>query len=372
MLRVTTLHGMSSTYLEAVAEALLPQSGSTVGVLYRRTGDADAQVECVISDRWGTQETIPITMGHDCLSCLVREHTYDTLRRLGEHDQWQHALVTFPPGVDPSAFTQIVEYFQIEDEAAFKIVIDTCAVVADIMLVETQVTSSALLREWGLSVVSTDERTMGEVAARQIEFADVVLLANGERASGARARRSADLIRHLSPAARIIPVDRDSVPASTCVGLGLFDSEDPKRLNPLTSQYCPTPIAGEITTTTWTARRPMHPARFAEVVDEYMQDVIRGRGQLWLATSPTHQVGWESAGDSCSLALLDEWADVATGAESHLVLVGRDIDFALMTRALDGCLLSPEEMAEDIAAWSTYENPFARILDITHEDEDPS
>lgn len=372
MLRVTTLQGMSSTYLEAVAGALLSQSESTVGVLYRRTGDGDSPIECEITDRWGTLETIPITMGHDCLSCLVREHTYDTLRRLGEHDEWQHALVTFPPGVDPSAFTQIVEYFQIEDEATFKIVIDTCAVVADTMLIETQVTSSELLRDWGLSVVSTDERTMGEVAARQIEFADVVLVANSERLSVTRARRSADLVRHLSPAACIIPVDADSMPAYSCVGLGLFDSEDPKRLNPLTSQYCPTPTAGEFTTTTWTGRRPMHPARFADVVDEYMQDVIRGRGQLWLATSPTQQVGWESAGDSCSLALLDEWSDVATGAESHLVLVGRGIDFARMAQALDSCLLSADEMAEDIAAWSTYENPFVDILHRTFEDEDPS
>ncbi len=370
MLRVTTLHGISSTYLETLARTLLLQHESTVGVLYRRTGKASTPVECVISDRWGVHETIPIAMEHDCLSCLVREHTYDVLRRLGHDGQWRNALVTFPPGVEPSAFTQIVEYLQIEDRAIFEIIIDTCVVVADAMLVETQVTNGALLRDWGLSVVSSDMRTMGEVVARQIEFADVALLTNGERVSNTQARRSADLIRHLNPAAQVILVDPDSVPASQCVGLGLFDSEDPRRLNPTTSQYCPTPAAGEITTTTWTARRPMHPARFADVVDEHMEDVIRGRGQLWLATNPTHQVGWESAGDSCSLALLDEWSDVATGAESHLVLVGRSLDFARLTSALDSCLLSADEMAEDIEAWAAYENPFADLLRTPFDEED--
>ena len=72
-LRVSTIHGLSSTYLESVHASSGDTSPSPVSMMYRRTGNPSAPVECVTSDGAGLYERAMIEMKHDCLSCLVRE-----------------------------------------------------------------------------------------------------------------------------------------------------------------------------------------------------------------------------------------------------------------------------------------------------------
>ncbi len=40
------------------------------------------------------------------------------------------------------------------------------------------------------------------------------------------------------------------------------------------------------------------------------------------------------------------------------MFIGQNIDFALLTSELDGCLLSDAEMADSVESWSQLEDPF--------------
>jgi G3E family GTPase len=362
-LRVSTIHGLSSTYLESVHASSGDTSPSPVSMMYRRTGNPSAPVECVTSDGVGLYERAMIEMRHDCLSCLVREHTYEALRRLDDRGLWKDAIVTFPPGVDPSAFAQLVAVFQEDDAPGFTLTVDTSIAVVDSLLFLAQIADSQLMREWSLDVVPGDERSVGEVLARQIEFADVVLLANEHRLSDVQSSATHELIQHLNPAAALVRMDEYGRPARLCIARGLFDLDHPRRANPLTSKHRPCASTGtHFTSMTWTRDRPMHPQRFSELINDGLPNVVRSRGQLWFATTPTNQVGWESVGQRCTLAALDPWHLVSTGAENFLLLVGPGLDLQQTTEALDRTLLTQDEMSFSLDAWEKLPNPFDEAL----------
>ena len=54
-------------------------------------------------------------------------------------------------------------------------------------------------------------------------------------------------------------------------------------------------------------RRPLHPARLHEALEELTSDALRGRGQLWIASQPDAVIGWESAGGAVALSCLGSW-----------------------------------------------------------------
>lgn len=364
-LRVTTVHGLTSTYLESVSAGLIDTAEPTLGLFYRRTGDPDAPVECVSTDAHGRREVIAITMQHDCLSCLVREHTYEELRRIDSDGTSSQVVVTFPPGMDPTAFTRLVEVFQHDDREYFELTIDACVTVTDGLLLREQLTSCQLLRDWDLSVVATDERCVGEVAARQIEFADVVLIANADRLSSVSRDVVRDLVHQLNPVALVDQLSPSGHLLDHYLGLGLYNTHDPRRLSPLTSEYRPSAHPGNhFQTVAWNADRPLHPQRFHEHFVNHLGGVIRSRGQLWFASTPTHQVGWESSGEVCAMSVEEAWPHVPTGAENYLILIGGGIDSAELTAQLDGCLLTEEEFAAGLESWHALENPFSDILEV--------
>jgi len=111
--------------------------------------------------------------------------------------------------------------------------------------------------------------------------------------------------------------------------------------------------------------------------------VVRGKGQLWVATSNAHRVDFHAAGrmvwlqpsDEPYLAAVprSEWDEAqragqeameATGAwhpengdrESEAVLIGVGLDEARVLAELDSALLTDEEMAGGASSWRAFED----------------
>jgi G3E family GTPase len=368
-LRVTTVYGLSHTYLESSSVSLLGLSPKTVGLMYARTGNSDEPLRYTVYDARGILESDLVRMQHECMSCLVREHTYEELRRIDGLGQWRQALVTFPTGVDPAGFAYLVHAFQEEDAPDFTVVVDTALSLVDTLLLGEQVTSSELLREWDLAVFGKDERTIGEVLAKQIEFSDRLLLANLDRLSASNAAAARELLTFLNPEADQVLLDADGRCHEPSIGLGRFDLSAPRRTNPLGSDVAPHPVTGRsFQSVIWHRNRPLHPGRLADALDDALPGSIRSRGQLWFATQPDRQIGWESSGPMCSLAALSTWEHVETGAECFLYLIGENCDCSAIIAALDETLLTDEEMAMSIDVWRNYENPFASDLGLLNTD----
>jgi G3E family GTPase len=369
-LRVTTMNGLSSTYLESCSTSLMRETTRTVGLIYQRAGRRGDPLEYRTYDSSGLLDSGEVMMKHECLSCLVREHTYEQLRELDRLDRWAHALVTFPPGVDPGAFPYLVDAFQENDAPGFKLTIDTALAVIDAVLLSEQLSSIELLRDWSLSVLGSDERTIGEVLSRQIEFVDRLLLANMHRVTPMERTGLIELCRLLNPEADHISLDSQGRCFEPSIGLNRFDLDASQRQSPLSSHEAPHPIRGEhFQGIVWHRTRPMHPGRLAEALEDKLPGSVRSRGQLWFATHPEKQICWESSGAMCSIASHSRWEHVPSGAECFLYLVGEDLEEKGVVEALDATLLTDEEYQADVTSWRNYENPFADDLRLNDAEE---
>ncbi|MFC7110131.1 GTP-binding protein [Nonomuraea rubra] len=159
-------------------------------------------------------------------------------------------------------------------------------------------------------------------------------------------------------------------------------------MDPSTAQLPCDARTDEIVTTVWRSRRPLHPARLFEAVDELVTESVRSRGRFWLATRPGQLLAWDAVAGIVSaedagpwLAALPEaawdlvsparrltasldWADPYGDRVQHLVFTGPDLDPARFHALLGSCLLTEQEEAAGPDAWARYDDPFAPILAI--------
>jgi len=144
-----------------------------------------------------------------------------------------------------------------------------------------------------------------------------------------------------------------------------------------------------VTSFVFEARRPFHPERFAELLDEFPDNVVRSKGHFWLAGREEMAIMLNVAGQSVRVAPAgnwvatlppeerekqleavpgleeiwdDEWGDRGT----QLVLIGTEMDHDALGGRLEDCLLTDAEMDSD---WSTFEDRFPSFEPPEDEDE---
>jgi G3E family GTPase len=248
------------------------------------------------------------------------------------------------------------------------------------------------LRAVGLAEHDADDRTVGDLVARQIEQADTVVV-TGAPAGGDdwEAGQLRALLHRLAPWAPRITPGELALPAL---------ARSPRR------HPAPVPLRGlsglpagvhdpiaeyGVTSHVFTARRPFHPGRLHAAAGRLTGRVLRSRGHFWLANRPDDVLVWESAGRHTTgpatrwlAALPDEHWDTADperrvaasfhwdpyygDRHSRLVFVGIDLDTDDLQRTLTGCLLTDRELADGQDAWRDRPDPFGHRRTVTVQD----
>ena len=256
----------------------------------------------------------------------------------------------------------------------------TTVVPADLFL--DGLTDETTLREVDLHHAPSDERSIGELVSRQIEQADTVLLdGRPEGDDEWEAEQLRVLLHCIAPWAGHrgpgdpwpwTPTARSEPVAAVTRGLrgyavGIHDPE---------------PSHG-VVSCVFQARRPFHPGRLHDALDQVTDGVLRSRGHFWLASRPDLVMTWESAGGLTlgpyggwlaglpaghwedvdperRLAAALEWDPYYDDRHHHLAFVGIDIDPVRIHRLLAGCLLTDDELARGEQSWRRLPDPFAR------------
>lgn len=248
------------------------------------------------------------------------------------------------------------------------------------------VTDETPLEAVGMGLTADDERTIGEVVSRQIEQADTVLL-TGEPPGDDEweAEQLRVLLRRIAPWSRHCCLEDVRLPEP--------GRRDP--LAPLTrglrgrdvGVHEPLPEHG-VVAAVFHARRPFHPGRLHDALDEITDRVLRSRGHFWLAGRPDLAMTWESAGglrlgpvggwlaelptehwhtagDERSLAAQIDWDPYYGDRSHHLAFIGVDLDPVRLHRTLVRCLLTDAELSSGEDAWRQWPDPFARSYPTT-------
>ncbi|MNG10071.1 putative metal chaperone YciC [compost metagenome] len=127
--------------------------------------------------------------------------------------------------------------------------------------------------------------------------------------------------------------------------------------------------------------RPFEPARFMKWMENWPEQVVRAKGIIWLATrnsvahnlsqaGPSVQIGpagyWAAAlpEEERAALLTDEaaqvkhWDDRYGDRLNKVVFIGIDMDRERISKSLDRCLLTDQEMLSD---WSLFEDRLPNV-----------
>jgi G3E family GTPase len=344
---LTLLVGLSTTLREPVLDTMV--DATTVAVVVDQDElPGRGVLTWRVLDRSGPIDAGEFTVGDDCGACQLIESLLPLLETLISRGHWQHVVLAAPPAMEARPLASALAMLP-------EVVVDTVTCVADAVLLVQQLSGDELLDERGLALGLPDRRNVAELTARQIEYADVCVLANAHRSTAPE--RLHNLLLHLNPRTTIVDAGLTGVPAGLVARTGLFDFAAAEAwAGDLAAEDRMPPSGDGITTVLWRSTRPLHPARLNDALEDIVDGVVRSRGVVWLANRPTQRVRWESAGCSASLGTLGEWSDSGHLAECTVLATGVGLDPARLQAILDACLLTETELAT--LDWQALEDPF--------------
>ena len=199
--------------------------------------------------------------------------------------------------------------------------------------------------------------SQGHSLSRAIECADTVVITDRHAMDPATLGNAARLIRALNPKAIIAD---QTVKPLTAYGQPMSEDENSNH-----DDACASVARLQlrwIIADTRCARvrisgaRPIHPKRFLEFVREGWRGVIRGRGEIRLASQPgTHRL-WSQAGKVGVLGSKN--ASINSDWQQDLTLVGPPDACMEACRNFDATLLSDEELELGPRLWRAFVDPF--------------
>ncbi|MGC5014147.1 CobW family GTP-binding protein [Streptosporangium sp. DT93] len=370
VLLVAGLHAQART---ATVDRLLHDHPGAVAVHHDLRSVATGRVERLVRDRSGVLDLTEIRLAHGCVTCTVREDLLPQLLRRASTASL--LVVDLWDSVEPRAVAEAID--REEARGPLRLTAVLTALHAEHMPID--ITRGDRLAEAGLSAAGGDRRHLAEVLARQIEYATGLVLYGGDADDEDLSRR---VLTHLAP---LTPVHRTTALPGVRAD-ALCTVELAERVDPATARLPCDTSTEEITTLVWRRRRPLHPARLFDAVDELVTESVRSRGRFWLATRPERLLAWDAVAGAVSVEDAGPWLAALPGAAwelvsparrtaasldwdaeygdrvQHLVLTGPDLDVGRVTALLDSCLLTEAERRAGPAAWTACPDPFAPLL----------
>ncbi|GAA1675123.1 GTP-binding protein [Glycomyces endophyticus] len=392
---LTLLTGFAPEATRAAADLLARADPALLVVEYDLAGlAADGTVRRTVRDGRGPVEDERTALEHGCLSCTVREDLLPALVRLARTRPGDDIALVLPPNMEPGTVAAACAWAEVDGApVADALRIDSVVAVCDPASLLDTLDSDQDLADRGLHAADDDARSVADTAARQIEYADTVLLWAPGADPDFEHARLAVLLQRLNPWARHLVVDLDE-PGWLSQRLrrsGRFDPDAPEPHGRgleghAVGSHEPEPDCG-VVAAVYRARRPFHPARFHRALSDVAGRTLRGRGHLWLASQPDAIVAWESGGGGVAMGELGRWLAATPDAEwedagperrvyadlhwdadfgdreIHLAFVGLHFAADELAAVLDGCLLTDEEAAAGPRAWREYDDPFDGCFD---------
>jgi G3E family GTPase len=323
-----------------------------------------------------------VELHNGCICCNLRDEFVREVARLAQTGRFDHLIVEATGVAEPlpiaMAFDQEEPSGGMLNELAYP---DTMVTVVDGRNFLSDYESSQDLEKLGLAIDSVDNRTLPDLLAEQVEFANVIVLNKCDLLTEQDTVTVERFLACLNPEATIIRSMYGRVPVELVVGTGLFDqaqSETPADIRARESR-----IHSDlgISSFVYRARRPFHPERLWACLHQEWPGVLRSKGLFWLATRMQESGLWSQAGKSCSHQSAGRWwssvpEDIwpddpsvkdAIRAEfrgpfgdrrQEIVIIGKALDEPFVRAQLDSCLLDTYEMKMGPMGWAHLADPF--------------
>jgi len=389
-LPVTVLSGFLGAGKTTVLSHILNnRQGKKVAVIVNDMSEINIDSAIVQNDvSLNHSEEKLVEMSNGCICCTLREDLLEEVNKLAKEGRFDYLVIESTGISEP---LPVAETFTFADEEGVSLSdvsnLDTMVTVVDAVNFLKDYEEAKYLQDTGESLGEEDERSVADLLVDQVEFADVILVSKTDLAKADDIERLTAILKTLNTDAKIIPIEEGQVDVDSVLNTGLFDFEKAERapgwLKEMRGEHVPETEEYGISSFSYEARRPFHPEKFHKFLhntDSYGK-LIRSKGYFWLATRPEYAGTWSQAGgiarygfggmfwmavprdnwptDEDYLASINEkWVEPFGDMRQELVFIGQNLKQDEVTRALDDCLLSEEEVLQGRFYWETLNDPF--------------
>lgn len=374
-LPVVIVAGMHTDARRQVVERLLRAVPGSVALHHDLSTANQGSVRRIVRDVSGELDSGTAPLVNDCACCALREDLLPELERLTGTGLARLAIVELWDSVEPKAMAEVV---CAHGSDALELTGVITAV--DPALVLPYLANGDDLVEVGLQAAPTDERTVGDTWARQLEYAPVLALVESEEAD----EQDTALLAQLHPTARQVAVDSGELAAAALAGFDVEAAAAAQHpacaLLPQEADEC------GIATLVWHRARPFHPERLYQALEDLSCAAARSRGRFWLADRPNTLLSWEAAGGALCVERTGPWLASLPDAAwemvppvrraaaaldwhpehgdccQHLVFTSPGLDREGLEQLLESCLLTDAEYAAGPDAWKRLPAAFDTLL----------
>ncbi|MFI1714536.1 CobW family GTP-binding protein [Streptomyces litmocidini] len=375
-LPVVIVAGLHADARKEVVDRLLRAVPGSVALHHDLAGASDGGVLRLIRDASGTVSSGETPLVDDCACCALREDLVPELQRLADSGLTRLAVVELWDSVEPKAMAEVIAA-----HAGDRLTVTNVITAVDPALVLPYLGNGDDLAEAGLAAAPTDQRTVGDTWARQLEYAPVLAVVDNDQAD----EEDHALLAQLHPTARRVAAASGELAQIAFAG---FDVEAAAAAQHPACALLPQDAdeAG-VTTFVWHRHRPFHPERLYEALEDLCCAAARSRGRFWLADRPDTLLAWDAAGGALCVESAGPWLASLPDAAwemvppmrraaaaldwhpehgdrcQHLVFTSPRLDRDGLERLLDSCLLTDAEYRAGREAWKSLPAAFGSLLD---------
>ena len=389
-LPVTVLSGFLGAGKTTVLSHILNnRQGEKVAVIVNDMSEINIDAAMVQSEvSLSHQEEKLVEMSNGCICCTLREDLLLVVNKLAKDGRFDYLVIESTGISEP---LPVAETFTFADENGVSLsdvaTLDTMVTVVDAVNFLKDYNSAKNLQDTNESLGEEDERNVSDLLVDQVEFADVLLISKTDLVSNADIERLTAILKALNTHARIVPISLGNVNINDALNTGLFDFERaqlaPGWLKEMRGEHVPETEEYGIGSFSYVARRPFHPEKFYQFLHntQAFGKLIRSKGFFWLASRPEFAGQWSQAGgvahygfagmfwksipkenwptDEAYLESIQKnWVEPFGDMRQELVFIGQGLNKEAMTRTLDECLLSEDELLQARPYWATLNDPF--------------
>jgi G3E family GTPase len=327
-----------------------------------------------------------VEMSNGCICCTLREDLLEQVAALAAEKRFDYLLIESTGISEPMPVAATFSFVGEDGSSLSEVArLDTMVTVVDGEKFLEDMDSFDDLVDRHLALSEDDIRNVADLLIDQVEFANVIILNKLDRLEPDDLPRLRALLKKINPDARIIEATRGQVDARQILNTGLYSesaaSMMPGWLKELQGTHTPETEEYGITSFVYRARRPFHPQRFWDLLNDVFPGVLRAKGFFWLATKHDIIGVYSQAGncvntepqrlwyaalpkdqwpeDEASLnALANLWLEPYGDRMQELVFIGVEMERGEIEASLNACLLTDEEMALGPAGWAQWSDPF--------------
>jgi len=323
-----------------------------------------------------------VEMSNGCICCTLREDLMLEVEKLAKQHKFDYLLIESTGISEPIPVAQTFSFAtgdELYDLTRFSR-LDTMVTVVDAYNFFKDFGSADTILDRNMTDDAEDQRTIVNLLVDQIEFANVILLNKTDLVDEEQLKVLEGMLIKLNPEARIIRTSHSKVDPKEILNTKLFDYDKAEQsagwIKELNNEHTPETEEYGISSFVFRDRRPFHPERFWQYVNQnWPGNIIRSKGLFWLASRPEQALMWSQAGGSLKAEvygrwwaavplkeralnplymenqelIMQKWDKKFGDRKNELVIIGQDLDEEKIKNELTGCLANDISMASAIS-----------------------